>query len=239
MADQPIPNPKGSGSAAEEKPINPKLLIPKTDGTLAEVARLVSATWATETWLTLRWKTRADFATLATNFSATVTEKRSDAATRTPQTQRLQELDDEMDEGLRILKKYIEEENGYSKSKAKAQLPAFGLAGSSRGGLRLTQDRDQRRDALRDFLLPAVAAAGFAGRDYGTAFWQPRYEEYRTLLAETDGLAGRVTQGVSKKDASKKELRRALQAIIYALRANYPDTYAAELRAWGFRKVSY
>jgi hypothetical protein len=84
-----------------------------------------------------------------------------------------------------------------------------------------------------------VKAASFTKRPYGSDFWQARYDEYDTLLEQTEGLAGKVTKSVSKKDEAKKELRRVLQAVVYALRANFPDTYAAELRAWGFRKTSY
>jgi hypothetical protein len=238
MAEEPNSAP-AAGTADDEKPINPKLLIPKNDGALVEVARLVNEAWAQESWFTLRWKTQAQFATLYNTFATSITDKRSAANSRTPQSQRLQELDDEMEEGLRFLKKYINEDSGYSKEKTDARLPGFGLERQSNRTFGLPIDRGERRDALLKFLLPAVAAAPFKARPYGTEFWQTRYDEYNTLLEQTDGLAGKVTKSVSKKDEAKKELRRVLQAVVYALRANFPDTYAAELRAWGFRKTSY
>jgi hypothetical protein len=224
-----------------EKPVSTKLLIPHNDAALATVAGLVASTWATETWFTLRWLKPADFAALAASFGATLTDKRAAAATRSPQAQRLQELDDEMDEALRVLKAYVLEAANYDKAAADAQLPGFGLVPRSGKGksYELSRDRDERLAALRDFLLPAVARAPFAGRDRGTAFWQPRATEYAALLHQADGLAGQVTQAVSKKDDTKAAIRQALQAIVYGLRANYPDTYEAEWRAWGFRKVSY
>lgn len=219
--------------------VNPKLLIPKKDGPLAEVARLVAAAWGQETWFALRWKTQADFAQLTAEFAAAITEKRSAAATRTPQSQRLQELDDEFDEGLRILKKYIGEDSGYNKARTDARLPGFGLVPRKNGSFALSTDRSERLKALRELLLPAVGKAPFAKRDHGTAFWQKRFEEYDALLGKTDGLAGQVSKSVSQKDAAKQELRQVLQAVVYALKANFPDTFAAELRAWGFRKESY
>jgi hypothetical protein len=240
MADQLSTPPTDSTDPAADKPINTKLLIPKNDAALAEVGRLLAATWGLETWFVLRWKTQADFAKLVTDFTTSLTEKRGAAAARTPQSQRLQELDDEMDEGLRILKKYINEDSDYSKAKTDARLPGFGLVATTKGsGLRLSRDRDKRLTALREMLLPAVAAAPFAGRDYGTTFWQTRFDEYKTLLGKTDGLAGKVSKSVSQKDTAKLELRKVLQAMIYALKANFPDTFEAELRAWGFRKESY
>ena len=86
MADQATPAP-----AAADKPVNIKLLIPTNDGTLAEVARLVAAAWSLETWFTMRCKTQADFAKLVGEFSTGLTDKRSAATSRTPQSQRLQE----------------------------------------------------------------------------------------------------------------------------------------------------
>ena len=233
-AGAPTPTPTPADAV-----VNPKLLIPKKDGPLAEVARLVAAAWGQETWFALRWKTQADFAKLVADFSAAITDKRGAAAARTPQSQRLQELDDQFDEGLRILKKYVNEDSGYDKARTDARLPGFGLLASKTGGFALSRDRGERLKALRDMLLPAVAKAPFAKRDYGTAFWQTRFEEYETLLGKTDGLAGKVSKSVSQKDTAKLELRKVLQAVVYALKANFPDTFEAELRAWGFRKESY
>ena len=237
MADQansPTP-PDTTG----DKLLNVKLLIPKNDGTLAEVARLVAAAWSLEKWFALRWKTQADFAKLVAEFSTGLTDKRSAATSRTPQSQRLQELDDEMDHALRILKSYINEDSGYSKAKTDARLPGFGLVARKNGSFALSTDRDQRLVALRDMLLPSLAAAPFAGREYGSAYWQPRYDEYKVLLGKSGGLAGKVSKSVSQKDTAKLELRKVLQAVVYALKANFPDTFEAELRVWGFRKENY
>ena len=242
MADQsttPATAGDSTPTSTADAVVNPKLLIPKKDGPLAEVGRLAAEAWGKETWFALRWKTQADFAKLAGEFSASITDKRSAAAARTPQSQRLQELDDQFDEGLRILKKYINEDSGYSKEKTDARLPSFGLIPRKSRGFGLSEDRDERLKALRDMLLPSVAKAPFAAREFGTAYWQTRFDEYKELLGKTDGLAGKVSKSVSQKDTAKLELRRVLQAVVYALKANFPDTFEAELRAWGFRKESY
>ena len=65
------------------------------------------------------------------------------------------------------------------------------------------------------------------------------FMEYKTLLGQTSGLAGKVSKSVSQKDTAKLELRKVLEAVVYALKANFPDTFEAELRSWGFRKESY
>ena len=242
MADQattPAPAGTPTPTPAADAVVNPKQLIPKKDGPLAEVGRLAAEAWGKETWFVLRWKTQADFAKLAADFGAAITDKRGAAAARTPQSQRLQELDDQFDEGLRILKKYINEDSDYSKARTDARLPGFGLVANKNGGFVLSRDRGERLKALRDLLLPAVAAAPFAQREYGTAYWQTRFGEYGTLLGKTDGLAGKVSKSVSQKDVAKQELRKGLQAVVYALKANFPDTFEAELRSWGFLKESY
>ncbi|WP_210519383.1 hypothetical protein [Hymenobacter terricola] len=242
MADQsttPIPAGSPTPAPATDAVVNPKLLIPKKDGPLAEVARLVADAWGKETWFLLRWKAQADFAQLVAEFSTAITAKRGAATARTPQSQRLQELDDQFDEGLRILKKYVNEDSGYDKARTDARLPGFGLLANKNGGFILSRDRDQRLVALRDMLLPSVAAAPFAAREFGSAYWQTRFDEYKILLGQTDGLAGKVSKSVSQKDTAKLELRKVLQAVVYALKANYPDTFEAELRSWGFRKEGY
>lgn len=234
MADQPTP----PAPPATPTP-SPKLLVPKNDAALAEIGRLSAQTWAGETWLTLRWLTQAAYAQLVGDFSQTMNERREAATSRSPHTQRLQVLDDELDTALRILKNYVLEEAGYDKAAATARYGSFGLQRRSRGGYALSTNRNERLTALRDFLLPAVQSAKFASRDYGTAFWQPRVAEYAALLGQAEGLMGRVAQSVSSKNEGKQQLRKALQALIFALRANYPDTYEAELRRWGFRKENY
>ncbi|GAB3740422.1 hypothetical protein GCM10027594_20400 [Hymenobacter agri] len=52
-------------------------------------------------------------------------------------------------------------------------------------------------------------------------------------------IRGCSTDATGQKDTAKLELRKVLQAVVYALKANYPDTFEAELRSWGFRKESY
>ena len=49
----------------------------------------------------------------------------------------------------------------------------------------------------------------------------------------------KVSKSVSQKDAAKQGLRRVLQAVVYGLKAYFPDTFEAELRSWGFWQESY
>ena len=58
-------------------------------------------------------------------------------------------------------------------------------------------------------------------------------------FGNSGGDAGTVSHKVSKKEEAKKTIRKALQAIIFLLKASCSDTFEAELRQWGFRKESY
>lgn len=53
MTDQATTPAAASTPTPTDALVNPTLLIPKNDGTLAEVARLVAAAWGKETWFAL------------------------------------------------------------------------------------------------------------------------------------------------------------------------------------------
>jgi len=44
---------------------------------------------------------------------------------------------------------------------------------------------------------------------------------------------------VSQKDTARLELRKVLQAVVYALKVDFPDTFRVKIRAWDFQLVSY
>jgi hypothetical protein len=48
-----------------------------------------------------------------------------------------------------------------------------------------------------------------------------------------------VASKVGDKNILKKELKKALNAIVNIIKANYPDNYKEELRNWGFQKEKY
>ncbi|MGY3090219.1 hypothetical protein ACVWYF_003274 [Hymenobacter sp. UYAg731] len=54
MTDQTTTPAAAGPSTPADALVNPKLLIPKKDGPLAEVARLVAEAWGKETWFILR-----------------------------------------------------------------------------------------------------------------------------------------------------------------------------------------
>lgn len=223
--------------AVPERRVSPKLLVPDNDSALAEVARAAGQVWATEPTLTLRWLPLADYTAAQTQFAQQLQGKRAAAAERSPQVVRLQQLDDELDEGLRYLKTYVQEEAG-TKAAAEALYPGYGLKRRKKGGFGLPKDRGERLESL-NMLVPNVQGGPLATRKYGSAFWAPRLAEYISLMQQSGTLAGTVAKQTGSKNEVKKLLRKALKALVLLLEANFPDTYAAELQRWGFRRSTY
>jgi hypothetical protein len=50
---------------------------------------------------------------------------------------------------------------------------------------------------------------------------------------------GQVSTKVGSKNLLKEELEMVLNSLIHLIKANYPDSYEAELRNWGFQKNKY
>ena len=231
---------------SDEQPVNPKMLLPKADQTLFDVGKNVNARWAMVPALTLLWLTPAAYATALADFGSNLTDKRRVAAERSPNVQRLMELDDEADNALPYLKSYVNEEAG-SKAKGNAQYAAHGmvLVGKKTKRMELAADRQERVNGVQMLLLKLTTggAAGaplpYASRKFGTAFWQTWLDEYKPLVEKSGADAGTVSHKVGRKNEAKNTVTKALRAIIYLLKANYPDTFEAELRQWGFQKESY
>ena len=236
-------SPTSGAPTPDERPVNPKKLIPTADASIFEVAKGVKIQWATVPALTLLWLTPAQFSTALDDFGTNLTDKRRVAAERSPDVQRLIELDDVADDALPFLRGYIDEEAG-SKVRGKAQYVAHGM--EKKGSrYRWAIDRQVRAEGVQMLLVKLTTGGAnggplsYASRKYGADFWQQWLDEYQPLVEKGGTDAGTVSHKVSKKDQAKKTIVKALRAIIYLLKANYPDTFEAELRTWGFRKESY
>ena len=80
---------------------------------------------------------------------------------------------------------------------------------------------------------------GFDGKEYGAAFWTPIQIQYASLLTQAIAMDGAVSTKVSSKNTLKDAVRKTLNSLIFVIKGNFPDTYKAELRAWGFQKEKY
>ena len=74
---------------------------------------------------------------------------------------------------------------------------------------------------------------------YPTDFFRDLQKQYQVLLQETQTIDSTVASEVSNKNEAIKQVEKVLNALIYVIKGNYPDTYKGELRAWGFQKEKY
>ena len=63
--------------------------------------------------------------------------------------------------------------------------------------------------------------------------------DYEALVNQSNAVDGEISVNVGDKNVLKKDLKKALSALVGVIKSNYPDTYKQELRDWGFQKEKY
>ncbi|WP_400194030.1 hypothetical protein [Hymenobacter sp. B81] len=210
--------------------------LPRSERPLAELAKLAAEEWQKRPPLTLLWTSSTAFATLAANFAASLSAAGEAADTLSPQAARLQVLDRLINQKIRYVKKalalqYDDEDDG------RPYYGAFGIVREGRN-YRLPAERSERVNSLGK-LLAALPEHGLDTHKYGTAFWQPIATEYTALATAADHSKGSRSTGVAGKNELREQVEEVLLALLSLLKANYPKTYKAERRAFGFLKESY
>lgn len=207
--------------------------LPETGVALATLATTVAGAWQASELPALLWLSKEDLAAQAADFARHRAAADTAADQRTPQAKRLQALDKQLDKHLKFVKGYLAE--AHEENEGRAYYGEFGIETKK---YTLPAARAERVMALRKLLL-ALKAHGFDKKKYGTAFWQPLTTEYAQLVQDSTATAGERSSKVSAKGQGEQQLRKALGALIHHIKANYPDTFAAQLRAFGFQKESY
>ncbi|VXC33739.1 conserved hypothetical protein [Flavobacterium sp. 9AF] len=209
--------------------------VPNADLNFGNVVTTVSAKWLTNNWLTLHWLTATQFQTDAINYNATLEARLQTGATRPQLTQSLKALDKTIDNALSYVKGYIIDK--YKKENATSYYAAFGIEYKGKKYV-FPSDQNKRIAALK-LMIDSLAIHGFENKEYGVAFWTPLLEQYSLFVKEATKTDGQVAIKVGDKNALKENLKKGLNAIVYTLKANYPDSYKQELRDWGFQKEKY
>jgi hypothetical protein len=211
-----------------------KPTVPQSDLSLATVAQQVAAYWI-KSPMRLTWTTPEDFALLVNTFSARLGQRTGEGTTRPQLTQRLRELDAQMDHAIGYVKDYLAEEVG--RDNTTGYLAQLGIEKVS-ATYKLPLERSRRVVAL-ETLLRGIEARGYAKRTYGVAYWKPLLAEYREKVALASQKDSAIAGQVSAKNQSKVQVRKTLNALVLLIKANHPDTAASELRQWGFQKEKY
>lgn len=208
--------------------------VPLADANFGTVITDVATKWTASPQITLIWTTPAKFTTAATAFNQELS-KRNDVGRSRPQiTLRLKQLDANIDSSLTYVKGYLLE---LYKEAATSYYPSFGIEHKTNKYV-FPKDRNKRAESLR-LMVAAIDANGLREKEFGTAFWTGLKTEYDTLLGKATATDGTVSDKVSTKNELKKELQKTLNSLIKIIQGNYPDTYKAELRSWGFQKEKY
>jgi hypothetical protein len=209
--------------------------LPRGDDDVRDTAQLVSAKWSTTPAITLIWITPGQFGTLVTNFATELGTRKSVGGSRSPLTDDFDMMNERIDDAIPYVKGYIA--GKYGANHAPAHYAPFGIVHVGYSW-EFPNDHNQRKAAL-DLMVAAIAAEGFGANEYGTTFWTQARTDFNALLGQTTTTDESISTEVSAKSQLKTQIKRVLQALIYVLHGNYPDTYYATLRAWGIIKQDF
>lgn len=222
-------------SEKKKKTPNKKHNVPIADIDFGKVAADVATKWLASPTITVLWKTAAAFSDEVTAYNDILSKRRNDGGNRSPLTKTLKTLDKQINDGLIYVKGYIIDK--YQKKAGPSYYPSFGIESQYKKYI-FPIDRNKRLTSLK-MMIAALEANGFGNKEYGTAYWKPIQTQYALLLNQTMTLDGTISIKVSTKNQLKTSLKKAMNSLILILKGHYPDTYKAELRAWGFQKEKY
>ncbi|MEM0542798.1 hypothetical protein WFZ85_09215 [Flavobacterium sp. j3] len=209
--------------------------VPLADIDFGNVVEKASDKWILTPWLTLLWMTAEEFKVKSDNYKTTLAVRIQTGSNRPQITKSLVNINKEIDEKLSYVKGYIAEK--YGKDNAVSYYASFGIEYSNKT-YRFPFDQNNRSKALA-LMVDAISANGLNDKMYGKDYWLEIQTKYDDLLAAASSNDGTVSNKVGNKNALKKELKVVLNSLIFSIKANYPETYKQELRAWGFQKEKY
>jgi hypothetical protein len=209
--------------------------LPSQDDDLLSVAQRVKTKWTGTPAITLIWMTSVNYGTLVDGYATELAARKTAGGSRSPLTDSFDIINEKIDDAMPFVKGYIA--GKYGASHATAHYAPFGII--HRGNnWEFPRDHDGRKSAL-NMMVDAIAAEGFGALEYGTLFWTQARTDFKTLLDSTAGADQTISGEVSDKSELKRQVKRVLQALVYVLHGNYPDTYYSTLREWGIIKQDF
>jgi len=208
--------------------------LPAKDADKNDTAGLALAKWKENEDFVLRWITVTEFEAIVASFGETLGDRISTAGGRQALTKKLVNLNSDIDTGIMLIKNFLVFK--YKKD-AVSYYSQFGIEKAGRNYV-LPRDRNRRKEALK-LVVPAIEANGFTDDKYDAAWWQAAISSFNELSGSASTVDGTVSQKVSDKNELRKTIVKTLNALIKLLQANFPDTYKAVMRDWGFQKEKY
>lgn len=223
-----------SSTPSKPKKVNKKDKLPTKDNDFSTLSKAVNSKWKTMSAITLLYIIQADFEAKVNLFGSTLGNRQTTGGKRGSLTQQLKNKDTLISKGVSGIKTYLRDKY---EGDAVSYYASFGIEKNGKD-YKLPKDRDKRKDVL-DIIIKAIATEEFGSKKYGTVFWTQMKTDYTKLLKDASDNDSGVSSDVGKKDVLREEIAEVLNSIIYLIKGNYPKTWEAELRNWGFLKEHY
>ncbi|MFN0047973.1 MAG: hypothetical protein ACKVOU_02485 [Cytophagales bacterium] len=208
--------------------------LPRKESDLSSLAVEVSKSWKNEPRFVLFWTTQAEFALQAENFKNLHSSSKEAKGGRSPITQSLKKIDVNIEKGVKYVKGYIKDK---FEDSAIANYAKYGIEKNG-GAYMFPKDRDKRITAL-SMLINSLEADGFADKKYGKAYFENIKTEYDKLVSDVSSATKNISTHVDSKKSLRDTIEKTLMALRSLIQANYPDSFGAQLRIFGFQKEKY
>ena len=212
-----------------------KRTVPIADIDFGTVASNVAIKWNATPSIGLLWTTASEFSNQATAYNTELSIRNQLGGGRPQITKALKIVDAQIDNALTYVKGYIVDK--YKKEVAPSYYSAFGIE-HKKDKYVFSTDRNSRLASL-ELMLKGLTDNGFNDKEFGKDFWTNIKTQYESLISQASSTDGTISNKVSTKNALKASLKKTLNSLILVIKGNYPETYKAELRTWGFQKEKY
>jgi hypothetical protein len=209
--------------------------VPTKQADILTLTDAIVKKWNASPEITLVWMKSSDFTLIAQEFKSSLTQRIDAGSGRQSKTKLLQNLDKEINKMVENLKIGIL--NKFGKDNGKSYYSEFGII-KTNNSFKIPFDRNQRQQAL-DTLIKGLEKHQIKVANYPLNAIKEMQTQFNALVEEAKQIDSNVSSGVSTKNELLKQIIKVINALIYVIRGNYPDTYKAELRSWGFQKEKY
>jgi hypothetical protein len=209
--------------------------IPAKQSVMLALAESVAKKWMATPEIKLLWVKADNFNNLVQEFKTAIGQRVDAGNSRQSKTKLLQNLNNKINKAVEELKIAIL--GKFGKEDGKSYYSEFGIIKENKA-FRLSPDRKERQQGL-DTLIKNLEKYQLTVAKYSLDDFKAMQAEYNTLMTETQEIDSTVSAEVGNKNELMKKVEKILNALILIIKGNYPDTYASELRAWGFQKEKY
>jgi hypothetical protein len=208
--------------------------IPGREADLIGVSESVLCTWRKRE-MYLLWTSPDEFEGTLNIFSRSFDARNKTKGDRRVITHNYRGLNLEINRSVKHVKGYLADK--FPEGEAPSHYAQFGIV-KHRKEYVIPADGDRRLHAL-GLMVKAIEEQGFSDRNYGKEYWTDIFNRFSQAKSDAVGSDRNTAEQVSVKSDRKAVIIKTLNALIYAIKANYPDSWKEELRAWGFQKEKY